>query len=116
LDLVYALCDAPDLTILVDATARGGEAGTVYTIEPNLNDLERPGEVFIDSHAMDPVRVLNVAKTMRGQLGRILLVGCEPADLGGEDGRIGLTEPVAAAVATAADIVESLIEKRTIGG
>jgi hydrogenase maturation protease len=53
-----------------------------------------------------------MVKTLDGQLGRILLVGCEPGDLGGEDGRMGLTEPVSAAVEEAADIVESLIAKQ----
>ena len=42
---------------------------------------------------------------------RILLVGCEPGDLGGEQGRMGLTPPVAAALDEAADMVEDLIHK-----
>jgi hydrogenase maturation protease len=33
-DLAYALMDDWDLAILVDALPRGGEAGTVYTVEP----------------------------------------------------------------------------------
>src|ERR1051325_7107702 len=40
-DLAYAIMDGPDVTVLVDATPRGGAPGTVYTIEPDLNDLNR---------------------------------------------------------------------------
>ncbi|MCU1257736.1 MAG: hydrogenase maturation protease [Bryobacterales bacterium] len=111
LDLTYALLDAPELTIFVDAVSRGGEPGTLYTIEPDLDvDL---GEQMVDAHSMDPMQVLRTAKAMGGRLGRILLVGCEPADLGGEEGRMGLTPPVSGAIEAAAVMVESLIEKET---
>jgi hydrogenase maturation protease len=111
LDLTYALLDAPELTILVDTVSRGGEPGTLYTIEPDLEDLEPAGQTAVDPHGMDPLQVLRVAKSLGGQLGRILLVGCEPADLGGEEGRMGLTPPVSAAIEQAVAMVESLIEK-----
>jgi hydrogenase maturation protease len=113
LDLTYALLDAPELIILVDAVSRGGEPGTLYTIQPELNDLEDP-EPMLEAHAMHPLAVLQMAKAMGAKLDRILLVGCEPADLGGEDGRMGLTPPVAAAVNAAADIVVSLIETELV--
>ena len=96
---------------MLDAVPRGGEPGTIYTIEPELENLESAEENTLDPHTMNPVRVLRMAKAMGGPLGRVLLVGCEPADLGGEDGRMGLTPLVGAAVEPAADIVESLIEK-----
>ncbi len=108
LDLTYALMDAPELTILVDAVSRGGEPGTLYVIEPELED---EGEQAIDAHSMDPVQVLRAVRGMGGRLGHILLVGCEPADLGGEEGRMGLTPPVTAAVEQAADMVASLVAK-----
>ena len=108
LDLTYALMDAPELTILVDAVSRGGEPGTLYVIEPELED---EGEQAIDAHSMDPVQVLRAVRGMGGRLGHILLVGCEPADLGGEEGRMGLTPPVTAAVELAADMVASLVAK-----
>lgn len=110
LDLTYALMDAPDLTILVDAVSRGGTPGTLYTIEPDIDDDKEAAS--IDAHSMDPVEVLRVAKSMCGRLGRVLLVGCEPADLGGPDGRMGLTPPVRAAIEEAAAMVESLIAKQ----
>ena len=36
LDLAYALMDAPDVTILVDACSRGEAPGTLFVIEPDL--------------------------------------------------------------------------------
>jgi hydrogenase maturation protease len=111
LDLTYALLDAPDLTILVDAVTRGGAPGTLYTIEPDLDDGQTTDQRLMDAHSMDPVQVLRAAKALGGHLRRVLLVGCEPADLGGEDGRMGLTPPVSAAVDEAAAMVESLIGK-----
>ncbi len=112
LDLTYALIDGPDLTILVDTVSRGGEPGTLYTIEPSVADESvDAGRRTLNTHAMDPVEVLRAAKEMGGALKRILLVGCEPADLGGEYGRMGLTQPVSEAIPYAAEIVEALIQK-----
>lgn len=110
LDLTYALLDAPELTILVDAVSRGAAPGTLYTIEPDLHDLESEA-AMVDAHALDPLQVLRAVKSMGGKLGRLLLVGCEPGDLGGEEGRMGLTPPVEAVIVKAAEMVESLIEK-----
>src|SRR5215813_627107 len=78
-DLGYALMDAYDLTILVDAVPRGGEPGTIYTIEPDLDEIEtlNADQIEIETHAMDPLRVLAMVKAMGGEPKRILLVGCE---------------------------------------
>ena len=109
LDLAFALMNGPDLTILIDAVSRGGVPGTVYTIEPTLKGREDTAGV--QAHAMDPVSVLRLVQTLGGTLGRILLVGCEPCDLGGAEGQMGLTETVAKAVRVAADVVAALILK-----
>ena len=111
LDLSYALMNKPDLAILVDATSRGGAPGTVYTIEPELGRAATAQDVALNAHAMNPANVFRMVEAMGGEMGRVLLVGCEPADLGGEDGRMGLTAPVAEAVHVAADVVASLISK-----
>ena len=39
---------------------------------------------------MNPMNVLRMAKAMNGSLKRVLLVGCEPLDLGGDEGQHGL--------------------------
>ena len=113
-DLIFALMDGYDVTIILDATPRGGQPGTIYTIEPNLSDLDSLEEpqVQMEGHGMNPMRVLRMVKTMGGELRRILLVGCEPLMLGSEEeGQLGLSPIVAAAVEWAVDVVESLVSK-----
>ena len=110
-DLAYAIMDGPDVTLFVDATARGGEPGTLYTIEPDLDELNGLGEggMMVEPHGMDPVKVLSMVKSLGGEFKRILLVGCEPATFGPAEGRMGLSEPVERAVDEAVVIVESLV-------
>jgi hydrogenase maturation protease len=109
-DLAYALLDGYDLTILVDAVPRGSPPGTLYVIEPEVSpDAPGPPGVALDAHAMNPVSVLRLAKSMGPVSGRILLVGCEPATLGGDEGHMGLSEAVEAAVDQAAVLVRKLI-------
>jgi hydrogenase nickel insertion protein HypA len=93
--------DNPDLVILIDATPQGCTPGTLYTIKPELDDLApgcTPQDEVLETHGMNPVQVLRAARAMGARPGRILLVGCEPGDLGGEEGWMGLTPPVAAAL------------------
>ena len=83
-DLTYALLDGYDVTIFVDATSRGEAPGTLYTIEPDLDELEDldPQEMMVEPHGMNPMKVLAMVKSMGGEFKRILLVGREPATLG----------------------------------
>jgi hydrogenase maturation protease len=53
--------------------------------------------------------VIRMAKSMGGYLKRILLVGCEPLTPGPEEGKMGLSEPVAAMVDEAANRIEVLV-------
>jgi len=110
-DLAYALCDGNDLTVLIDATPRGGSPGTIYVIEPDLSELvdDSRAAALVDAHSLDPLQVLLMAHAQGAALKGIVLVGCEPADLGGDEGRLGLSDPVAAAVDEALDVVTSLV-------
>jgi hydrogenase maturation protease len=111
-DLAYALLDGYDTTILVDACPRGERAGTLYVIEPDLHNLgaieEQPSAV--EAHSMNPVNLLRLAASM-GALKRVLLVGCEPATLGPEEGQMGLSQPIEAVLDDAVKLVESLVER-----
>jgi hydrogenase maturation protease len=113
-DLAYALLDGYDATIMVDATAGGGPPGSIYTIEidPNApNDMDEQ-RIDVATHGMNPMRVMQMAHAMGGCLERILLVGCQPETLGtDEEGMMGLSDTVAAAVDPGADAVERLIAK-----
>ncbi|HUK90903.1 MAG TPA: hydrogenase maturation protease [Blastocatellia bacterium] len=116
LDLAYRLLDPSDLTIFVDTVQRGGEPGTVYTIEPDVesDSIDQVGDQFgglmIEPHAMNPARVIQMARGMGAEFKRILLVGCEPETLGGDEGYMGLSAPVEAAVDTALHVIERLID------
>lgn len=110
-DLAYALQDGYETTILIDACPRGDAPGTLYVVEPDLSALNGEPPAAADAHAMNPMNVLRMAKSMNGPMRRILLVGCEPATLGGEEGRMGLSEPVEAAVNEAIRLVESLVNQ-----
>jgi len=101
--LAYELLEGYDLVVLVDALSRGEPPGTLFVLEPRVEDDEVPA---LDSHQMDPRAVIGMVTGMGGAIGRLLLVGCEPAELG--EG-IGLSPCVSAVVGTAVTMVEELI-------
>lgn len=112
MDLAYALQDGYGLVIFVDATPRGGEPGTVYLIEPEVED---DGEVALDTHGMDPVKVMKLSRVLGAPPTRTLVVGCEPQTIvTGEDYDdmlMELSEPVLAGVEEAMKLVESLVRE-----
>jgi hydrogenase maturation protease len=112
-DLAFALQDGYETTILIDAFPHGQPPGTVYVVEPDLNDpAAAPSqENFVEPHAMNPVNVLRMATSMKAPLKRVLLVGCEPATFGGEEGQMGLSPEVDAAVGEAMKVVAGLVER-----
>ena len=116
IDLAFALLDEYDLTILIDATARGGSPGTLYTIEIRAEDIPEVSDEssVVNAHGLDPVRVLALARSLGASFKKILLVGCEPLlTEHDESGHIGLSQVVEAAVDPAVDIIRSLIEEFT---
>ncbi|MEY2226465.1 hydrogenase maturation protease [Streptomyces sp. BF23-19] len=115
--LAYQLLDGYDTLLLVDATARGGEPGTLYLIEADGGagtgpvGAEAPPPPVLDGHQMSPDAVLALLDTLCAGTGatpprRTLVLGCEPA--GVEEG-IGLSAPVAAAVPEAVRTALDLI-------
>ena len=112
-DLAYALQDGYETTILVDACPHGQTPGTLSVIEPDLKVLDNPEapQAAIEAHAMNPMNVLRMARAMNIELKNILLVGCEPETLGGEEGHMGLSAPVEAAVDEAVKLIESVVNR-----
>lgn len=111
LDLVYALLEPYEAVILADLVTRGGEAGSLYVIE-----VETPAEapVALEAHGMDPVKVLALARSLGAAAAPTYVVGCEPervTDPDSGDVQVGLSEPVAAAVPIAVEMVESLLAR-----
>jgi len=117
IDLYYALLDGVDLAILVDASRRDGPPGTLYVIEPSTMHAGSGFEsdaspVLISPHDLDPAKVLQAVGAMGGKVGRIVLVACEPESLGteeGQEGRMGLSSSVAAAVEEAVEVIEAMM-------
>ncbi len=112
MDLAYALQDDYELVVFVDATPRGEKPGTVYLLEP---EIEEDGEVTLDTHGMDPLKVIKLSRALGAKPARTLVVGCEPqVVISGEDYEemlMELSDPVRAAVEEAAKLVESLVAK-----
>jgi hydrogenase maturation protease len=111
LHLAFELLEHPEeTTILVDATPRGGPAGTVYLIEPDLDrlaDLALAGDGGgADAHAMTPDAVFSLLRNLGGTPGRVLIVGCEPLRCEEE---MGLSPPVADAVDEAMALIHELL-------
>lgn len=104
IDLLYALLENHEAAILLDAAPRGAEPGTLYLIEPDLPPLD---EASLETHNMDPLRVLAAARQMGAQPGKVYLLGCEPGILEG----MGLSEPVSRALENAVGMIEDLLNR-----
>ena len=111
LDLVYALQDGYETTILIDAFPHGREPGTVSVVEPNCDEFKSSAGAAVEAHCMHPLNVLHMAIAMGAPLKRILLVGCEPAFLAGDEGHMGLSESVEAAVDVAVTTTLALVDR-----
>lgn len=110
MDLAYALLEDYDALVLVDIAPRGEIPGTLSLVEPRLDE----GNVMtVDTHGMDPVKVLTFAQALGARPVRTYLVACEPAVVlsgeGDEDVLVELSAPVRAAVDPAVGLVRSLI-------
>lgn len=112
LHLAYDLLDAPELLIVVDLAPRGGAPGTLYVLEPELA-AEGPRPSL--AHGTDLAGTFATLEALGGSVPRVLIVGCEPADL---REAMGLSAPVHAAVDAAIALVLRLagdvIEGRAI--
>ena len=75
--LLQELIAGCDGLILIDAVDRGEKPGTVFVIEPEVMD----GEHVADVHLANPERVLTMAKAMGALPERLLIVGCQPAEV-----------------------------------
>ena len=116
-DLAYALMEGYETTMLVDACPGEGQPGTLFVLEPDVNDVNSTAtqQALIEPHAMNPINVLRMAASMGAHLKRVLVVGCVPATLGPEQGQMGLSEPVAAAVDEAVQLIDSLVTRILAG-
>jgi hydrogenase maturation protease len=103
MDLAYALDDGWDAVVFLDATPRGSAPGSLYVIEPEID----PDALALETHGMDPVKVLAMAQAFGSTLPRVVVVGCEPRSV--EEGFNDLSEPVRLALDEATTLVDDLL-------
>ena len=101
--LAQELITPYDRLIIIDATTRGGEPGTVYSL---IVDGVKPTRE-IDMHTTVPSRALEVAQAFGPLPAEIYLVGCEPASV--DELTTDLSPMVAAAVEEALRRVGELL-------
>jgi hydrogenase maturation protease len=110
MDLAFAIQEGYDAVVLLDATPRGELPGTLYVIEV---DRDEEVEVALDTHGMDPVKVMGLVRALGGIAPPTYVVGCEPLTrMTPEDGELvaDLSEPVRAALDQAVKLTESLLK------
>lgn len=105
--LAYQLIDGYDTAVIVDAVSRGAAPGTVFVLEPDHQAAA--SDSISDSHDMVLDNVFAMVRTLGGELPqRVLIIGCEPADLGE---KIGLSEAVTRAIAGAIGAVREVVDE-----
>jgi hydrogenase maturation protease len=113
--LAYELLEGYDALVLIDAVPMGRAPGTLALIEPDQVPLPTddgdgpglPGGPMLDAHTMSPGVVLAMLATFGADVGRVVIVGCEPASVA--EG-MGLSAPVAEAVDVAVDLLDEVID------
>lgn len=98
--LAYDLLDNWTALVLVDALPNRGAPGTVQVFEADHTRLKN--SAALDAHGMDPGTVFASLRALGGIEPRTIVVGCQVCDI---TDRMGLSEPVRSAVASAADAV-----------
>ena len=103
--LAYELLEGYEALVLLDAVPMGEAPGTLAVIEPLLaqgpSTGSEPDSHPVDAHTMSPDIVLATLARLGGSVGRVVIVGCQPADL--REG-MGLTPAVRDAVDPAAEL------------
>ena len=109
--LAYELADGDyDAVILIDAVPRGGTPGTLHVIEPEIAAAEATAEAA-DAHSLTPAAVLAWVARLGRKCPPVTIVGCEPGTI---DESLTLSEPVAAAVDRAAQLVRELVAAQMV--
>jgi hydrogenase maturation protease len=112
MDLAYAMQNDYDAVLFIDATPRGEPPGTLFVIDAAI---DADGPLSVDTHGMDPVKVLALARALGRVPARVLVVGCEPSAViaaeAWDEMDMTLSAPVERAVGEAVPLVESLIER-----
>jgi hydrogenase maturation protease len=103
--LVHELQAEWDRLVIIDAVQRGGAAGTIYVLSPQLPDLEtmapeERNDFLVDAHMAEPYHALVLAGALGVLPGEIDVVGVEAPET--EELSLELSAAVARAVPLAA--------------
>ncbi len=101
--LIQELMDGYEALVIVDATDRDEEPGTVCLLEVEVPDPEElteedRQEFLADTHLTVPSKALTLARALKVLPPRAYILGCQPQEYGLG---MGLSEPVEAGVAEA---------------
>ena len=103
--LVQELLAGCDGLVLVDAVDQDAAPGTLFRIEPEVEEAEHVADV----HLANPDRVLGMAKSMGLLPPRVVIVGCQPRGM--DELGEGLSPAVGAAVERAAEAVRETVAR-----
>lgn len=111
IDLAYALLDKYEAVVIVDTAQRGEAPGSLAVIDVMDQKAigKEPEDDDLSAHDLDPAKALRLARRLGWPCSRVLVVACEPLTFGGEDGALGLSESVAAAIDPAIGVICDLI-------
>ena len=105
--LAYELLDGYDGLVMVDAVPMGEPPGTVALIEPDpAGAMAEDAGPAMDAHSMNPAVVLQMLAAMGGDVGRVVVVGCQPSVI---DEDMGLSPVVESAVERGVEAVREVL-------
>ena len=102
--LVQELLAGYEGLVIVDAVDQGADPGTVFVIEPEIGEPEHVPDI----HLANPQRVLSMAKGLGILPARVVIIGCQPAEV--DELGIGLSPVVERAVEVAAQRIRETVD------
>jgi hydrogenase maturation protease len=115
--LVQELMDGYEALVIVDATDRGEEPGTVYLLEVEVPDPEEfteesRQEFLADTHLTVPSKALALARALKILPPKVYILGCQPKE---HELGMDLSEPVERGVAEAIQRLRELTSRLARG-
>ncbi len=116
LNLAYEVMAGYDALVLIDISRQGHPPGTLYTIEPDEDEIDRQiaAGATLDLHGMNPTAVLRFVKQVSGALpARVIVLACEPELVVEhvDEMDMVLSEAIKAAIPRAADLTLTTVEE-----
>jgi hydrogenase maturation protease len=100
-DLLLKIGDY-DLAVIVDALDLGGDPGEIYILEPGkLREVR-----VLDPHTSSLADILAMAERVGKLPGKVVIVGCQPAEL---CERIGLSKTVEGRITEIINIIKRIV-------